>query len=99
MAAKFDVPFLGKVPLDTNMLRCCESGKSFTDTYPDSPAAPAFLRVVDGTWWVVTCTWVFWGDRALWLVYLPAPLSVTASLSCLVPMPCNSPGFRAAEEG
>lgn len=48
MAAKFDVPFLGKIPLDTNMLRCCESGKSFTDTYPDSPAAPAFLRVVDG---------------------------------------------------
>jgi hypothetical protein len=53
MAEKFGVPFLGKIPLDPAMLACCEEGKSFTDTHAGSPAAMAFLAVVEGTVTVV----------------------------------------------
>ena len=54
MAAKYDVPFLGKIPLDPAMLGCCEEGRSFTDTHPSSPAALAFLSVVSGMYGVPT---------------------------------------------
>ncbi len=47
MAARFDVPFLGKIPLDPTMLACCESGESFTTKYPTAAAAVAFVSVVD----------------------------------------------------
>ena len=54
MAAKYDVPFLGKIPLDPAMLGCCEEGRSFTDTHPSSPTALAFLSVVSGMYGLPT---------------------------------------------
>lgn len=39
MAQKFHVPYLGKLPLDTNLLKACEDGVCFVDRYPSSPAA------------------------------------------------------------
>jgi len=38
MARKFQVPYLGKLPLDTNLLKACEDGVCFVDRYPSSPA-------------------------------------------------------------
>ena len=47
MAKKFNVPYLGKLPMDPNMMRACEEGKSFLDVYPSSVAAPAFAEIVN----------------------------------------------------
>jgi hypothetical protein len=46
MAQRFQVPYLGKLPMDPNMMRACEEGKSFLELFPDSTAAPAFRQVV-----------------------------------------------------
>lgn len=47
MAQKFNVPYLGKLPLDTNLLKACEDGVSFVDTYQSSPAASSLNGIVD----------------------------------------------------
>ncbi|CAH0475245.1 unnamed protein product [Peronospora belbahrii] len=46
MANKFNVPFLGRLPLDNKMTDACEEGVSFLDEYPDSVAATAFNKIV-----------------------------------------------------
>jgi Mrp family chromosome partitioning ATPase len=47
MAEKFNVPFLGSLPLDPNLLKACEDGLSFVDHYPDSSAARPLNEIVD----------------------------------------------------
>jgi Flp pilus assembly CpaE family ATPase len=46
MARSFIVPYFGKLPMDPNMMRACEEGKSFLEAYPHSPAARPFAEVV-----------------------------------------------------
>jgi len=46
MARSFNVPYFGKLPMDPNMMRACEEGKSFLEAYPHSPAARPFVEVV-----------------------------------------------------
>ncbi|KAI9920032.1 hypothetical protein PsorP6_015718 [Peronosclerospora sorghi] len=46
MAKQFNVPFLGRLPLDPNLTGACEQGVSFLDDYPHSVAAPAFSKIV-----------------------------------------------------
>uniref|UniRef100_A0A7S2UWA7 Cytosolic Fe-S cluster assembly factor NUBP1 homolog n=1 Tax=Fibrocapsa japonica TaxID=94617 RepID=A0A7S2UWA7_9STRA len=47
MAQKFGVPFLGKVPLDPNLLKACEAGGSFLSLYPNSTAARPLGLIVE----------------------------------------------------
>lgn len=47
MAKKFNVPYLGKLPMDTNLMKSCDTGTSFLENYPNSPTAIAFQQVVD----------------------------------------------------
>lgn len=47
MAEKFNVPYLGKLPLDPTLLKACEEGTSFVDKYPSSPAASPLNGIVD----------------------------------------------------
>lgn len=49
MAASFNVPYLGKVPLDPNLLRACEEGVAVGEKAPGSPAVAALDRIVTGT--------------------------------------------------
>jgi Mrp family chromosome partitioning ATPase len=49
LAKQFKVPFLGSVPLDPRIAKCCDFGESFVDEYPDSIATKAFLSVVKST--------------------------------------------------
>jgi len=49
MAAEMGVPFLGSIPLDPQLLRCCEKGQSYFTTCPDGAAVPAFTKVVEST--------------------------------------------------
>ena len=48
MAAAFDVPFLGKLPLDPDLLRACEEGVSLAEKAPESSAVPALEKIVRG---------------------------------------------------
>eukprot|EP00047_Mylnosiga_fluctuans_P019256 m.80634 g.80634 ORF g.80634 m.80634 type:complete len:321 (+) comp8050_c0_seq1:37-999(+) len=45
MAHEMGVPFLGALPLDPRIGKCCDEGKSFLEEIPDSPAAIAY-RVI-----------------------------------------------------
>jgi Mrp family chromosome partitioning ATPase len=44
---------LGKVPLDPRIGKCCDSGQSFLDLYPESKATTAYLDIVEGAWLVL----------------------------------------------
>jgi hypothetical protein len=46
MADRFGVPYLGKLPMDPNMMKACEEGKSFLEAYPGSVASGPFADVV-----------------------------------------------------
>jgi len=46
MAEKFNVPFIGSLPLDPNLLEACEDGVFF-DHYPGSSAAWSLNEIMD----------------------------------------------------
>jgi Mrp family chromosome partitioning ATPase len=39
--------FLGSVPLDPRIGKCCDMGASFVESYPDSPASTAYREIID----------------------------------------------------
>ncbi|KAK7112718.1 cytosolic Fe-S cluster assembly factor nubp1-like [Littorina saxatilis] len=47
MAADFNIPFLGRLPLDPRIGKCCDEGKSFLEEVPDSPATDAFKSIIE----------------------------------------------------
>lgn len=47
MAKLFNVPYLGKLPMDPNMMYACENGISFLEKFPNSSASKAFSDIVD----------------------------------------------------
>ena len=47
MAARFGVPYLGSIPMDLNLTRSCEEGRSFLEAYAGSAAASQFRLVVE----------------------------------------------------
>jgi len=47
MAANFNVPFLGSLPLDPNLLKSCENGQCFVEHYSDSSATKPLNHIVD----------------------------------------------------
>ncbi|KAI2511998.1 hypothetical protein MHU86_2514 [Fragilaria crotonensis] len=47
MSKQYNVPYWGKLPLDSDLLKCCEMGKSFVDEYPQSLGAKAINGFVD----------------------------------------------------
>jgi Mrp family chromosome partitioning ATPase len=47
MAAKFGVPYLGKIPMDPNLMQACEKGESFIELFPASAAAKPFMDIVN----------------------------------------------------
>lgn len=46
-ALELGVPFLGKIPLDPEIVTLGDEGKAFIDIHPESEASQAFMRVVD----------------------------------------------------
>jgi len=47
MAENFGVPYLGAIPLDPNLLKCCEEGLSFVECFGNSPAVKPLNKVCD----------------------------------------------------
>ena len=46
-AVELQVPFLGRIPLDPEIVQNCDRGKPFVVAEPDSPAAKAFGEITD----------------------------------------------------
>lgn len=46
-ALELGVPFLGKIPLDPQIVTLGDEGKAFIDTQPQSEASQAFMKIVD----------------------------------------------------
>ncbi len=46
-AQELGVPFLGRIPLAPEIVTLGDAGKSFLDSYPDSEASQAFMKIVD----------------------------------------------------
>lgn len=46
-ALELGVPFLGKIPLDPEIVTLGDEGKAFIDIHPKSEASQAFMKVVD----------------------------------------------------
>lgn len=47
MAEQYNVPYWGSLPLDPDLLQCCETGKCFVDAFPDSSTAQALNSIAD----------------------------------------------------
>ena len=46
-AKQLNLLFLGRVPMDPNMVKCGDKGISFQETYPDSPVTQAYTSIAD----------------------------------------------------
>jgi ATP-binding protein involved in chromosome partitioning len=46
-AAQMDIPFLGRVPFDPEMVVCGDAGVAFQERYPDSPVTNTFRSIAD----------------------------------------------------
>lgn len=46
-AKQLDLPFLGKVPMDPNMVKCGDQGVSYQKSYPDSPVTSAYTSIAN----------------------------------------------------
>ena len=47
IAAEMKLSFLGRIPLDPEMVICADEGSAFVDNHPDSIAAKAFFKIAD----------------------------------------------------
>ena len=47
IAVEMKVPFLGRIPLDPEMVICADEGNAFVENHPDSVAAKAFTSVAE----------------------------------------------------
>ena len=46
MATAMNVPFLGRIPIDPQIVEACDSGKPYIDSYRESQAAQVFSKAV-----------------------------------------------------
>jgi hypothetical protein len=48
LAQEFGIPFLGNVPIYPELGNCAESGKNFTEAFPETPVTEAVKKIVQG---------------------------------------------------
>ncbi len=46
-ASSSEIAFLGKIPLDPNMVKCGDTGISYQEKYPDSPVTKVFSKIAE----------------------------------------------------
>lgn len=46
MAMKFNIPYLGQLPMDRNLMDACENGLCFVENYPNSVGIIPFNNIV-----------------------------------------------------
>ena len=45
-ATAMNIPFLGRIPLDPNMVKSADAGESYMEKYPDSEVTKAYDQIV-----------------------------------------------------
>lgn len=48
MCQELNVPYLGSLPLDTKLARCCDEGRDLLSEMPDSPTIQSLKGIVKG---------------------------------------------------
>ncbi|KAM9305555.1 cytosolic Fe-S cluster assembly factor NUBP1 [Gastrophryne carolinensis] len=46
MCSDLNISLLGKIPIDPNIGKCCDTGKSFFSELPDSPATASYKTII-----------------------------------------------------
>jgi Mrp family chromosome partitioning ATPase len=46
MAKQMNVPFLGRIPIEPQIVQACDAGRPYIETYGQSPAALSFRQIV-----------------------------------------------------
>jgi ATP-binding protein involved in chromosome partitioning len=46
-ALAMNVPFLGRIPFDPELVACADAGESYMEKYPDSEATQAYNQIID----------------------------------------------------
>lgn len=46
LCQELGLTFLGSVPLDPRIAKCCDAGESFVEEYPESPTSEAYLAII-----------------------------------------------------
>ncbi len=70
MAREFDLPFLGRIPMDPKIVMAGDEGTAYLSSNADSPATRAFLEVVDAI------------EKRLPPVAAPVKLNMANSCAC-----------------
>jgi len=47
LAKEFNIPFLGRLPMDPNVARCCDLGTNFIKEFPNSPTSKFMIDLVN----------------------------------------------------
>lgn len=47
MCKEYNVPLITKVPIDVELMKSCDKGKSFISIYPDKPTSKSFLDIAE----------------------------------------------------
>ncbi len=47
LAQRFNLPFLGRIPMDPNLVACGDAGVSYQEKYPDSLVTQAFEKIAE----------------------------------------------------
>lgn len=49
MSEELSLPFIGKIPIDPELMKCEETGKSFWEAFPQSHSLDALSHFVNNT--------------------------------------------------
>lgn len=47
VATEMGIPFLGSIPLDPLIGKCCDNGQSYLQSSPDSPGTKVYIDICD----------------------------------------------------
>lgn len=47
LCSEMSVPFLGRIPLDPRVAKCCDEGTSFMELFSDTPAAKSYSNLAE----------------------------------------------------
>lgn len=92
MCQELNVEFLGSLPLDPRLARCCDEGKDFINEFPESPAVVELKNIVKSKIYFVqkislylTIIFMFQRSQKLvkWLVNLTVKLVFVERKNCI----------------
>ena len=53
MSKEMNVPFLGSVPIDPQLAKCCDQGLNYFEEYPKSPAVISLSNIISSKFYYI----------------------------------------------